>query len=513
MPRSGAYWFALAVLVLCLARPAISAADESFLSEAEAPKAVFPDADRFAERSVPSTPDLRGRVAKRLGDVAPSIWEPSYRIVDAFAGERPLGRAIEVEEIGKHRAITLVIGVGTDGKVAGVAVMTYREAYGGEIRSKRFLAQYRGKSGDEPLLPSRDIQNISGATLSARAVGRAVKKAIAVLAEAGPSADAGSRIRTVAAPTPSRAPARVREAFYAMGTMLEITVDAPTRDIGRLWIRRAAAEATRLDRELSSFDPDSALTRLNGLAGRGPQDVPLDLFHVVETSASLSRATAGTFDVTVSPLVVLWNRAAELGRIPTAAEIARARERVGSGRIALRPPASIDLPAGMALELGGVGKGYAVDRMIAALGAEGAQSALVNFGGSSIAALGPPSRRKAWPVWIRRDDGRLDGPFGLRDESLSTSGSFGHFETVGGRRFGHVIDPRSGWPLQREASVTVRAPSATEAEAWSKAWLVDAAEARERLAHRPSVSVVMFSGRAEGRSARVAALEPATTPR
>src|SRR6266851_5308379 len=135
--------------------------------------------------------------------------------------------AVVVEEIGKHRPITLVVGVDGDGKVTGIAVMAYREAYGGEIRSRRFLQQYRGKRESDPLLPSQDIQNITGATLSARAVGRAVKKAIAVLQEVGDA-------KSAALPSPRKmalatecAAARVREAHYVMGTILDITVDAP----------------------------------------------------------------------------------------------------------------------------------------------------------------------------------------------------------------------------------------------------------------------------------------------
>jgi Na+-translocating ferredoxin:NAD+ oxidoreductase RnfG subunit len=158
-------------------------ADEVYLTVEEAPAAVFPDADRFERRSVVSTAELRQRVQVRLGNTKASIWEPSYPVATAYRGSERLGEALVVEEIGKHREITFVVGVDPTGAVAGVAVMAYREAYGGEVRSRRFLDQYRGKRAGDPLLPSSDIRNITGATLSARAIGRGVRKAIAVLAE------------------------------------------------------------------------------------------------------------------------------------------------------------------------------------------------------------------------------------------------------------------------------------------------------------------------------------------
>ncbi|HUE39495.1 MAG TPA: FMN-binding protein, partial [Candidatus Binatia bacterium] len=226
---------------MALAGVGRAVADDTYLSEADAPAAVFPTADRFERSEVKSTSDLRARVVQRLGDVKPTVWETSYKIATAFAGARRLGRAIEVEEIGKHRPITLVVGMDDEDKVAGVAVMTYREAYGGEIRSRRFLQQYQGKRATDRLAPSQDIQNITGATLSARAVGRAVKKAIAVLHEAGDGGPAAAASRTMVVPAGGCAATRVREAHYVMGTLLDITVDAPCADTGRAWIRAAVA--------------------------------------------------------------------------------------------------------------------------------------------------------------------------------------------------------------------------------------------------------------------------------
>ena len=480
---------AFAVVIAPTAR-----SDDRYLSDADAPAAVFPDADHFERREVPSTPDLRARLAARLGDVKPTVWESTYKIATAFHGGVDIGRAIEVEEVGKHRAITLIVGVDPRERVTGVAVMVYREAYGGEIARHRFLEQYRGKNASDPLLPSQDIRNITGATLSARAVGRAVKKAIAVAAELGKERDA--------APTPTAArslpqasttdmPVTVREAHYVMGTILEITVVAPAVDVGRSWIRQAVGEARRLDRELTSFSDESALARLNRQAGQGFVRVPADLYRIVALSKDLSRATDGTFDVTVSPAVRLWESAAVENRWPSRGELAQARRAIGAERIRLRPPSEIALPAGAAVELGGIGKGYAADRLAALLRELGARAALINFGESSLAAVGPPPSAPPWPIWVRR--GRLlDGPILLRDAALSTSASFGRSLRIGDRRLGHIVDPRSGKPLEQTAQATVIATSAGEAEAWSKALLVDERRAFAELSHRPSLGGLLL---------------------
>lgn len=160
-----------------------------FLSEAEAPGAVFPDGDRFERTEVDATPALRARMQAHLDGVTPSLWEGRYVVFRAFRGERPLGQAIVVEEIGKHRPITFVVGLRPGGVVEDVAVMAYREPYGSEVRSERFLVQYQGARPDAPLRPYREIRNVAGATLSVEAASRAVRKAQALAAAlaTGPS--------------------------------------------------------------------------------------------------------------------------------------------------------------------------------------------------------------------------------------------------------------------------------------------------------------------------------------
>jgi hypothetical protein len=152
----------------------------SFLTLDEAPHAVFPEGTAVERRRIPSTPRLRAAVLAELGPTRPSLWESEYVVFTIRKDDYLLGNAVIIEEIGKHRPITFVVGVRPDGVVQDVALMVYREPYGGEVRYPRFLAQYRGKNLTAPLLPFRDIRNITGATLSAEAVGRGVRKALAL---------------------------------------------------------------------------------------------------------------------------------------------------------------------------------------------------------------------------------------------------------------------------------------------------------------------------------------------
>jgi hypothetical protein len=174
------FWFFVLIVAVGSLRPA-HGQEGMLLKEEEAPKAVFPEASIFERKVVQSNEELKAKIQQRMGKTKTSLWEESYVVFVAKKGDATLGYAVIVEEIGKHRPITFVVGVGADRKIKDAALMVYREAYGGEVRDRRFLQQYRGKSLKDPLLPFRDIQNISGATMSVEAIGRGSKKALALV--------------------------------------------------------------------------------------------------------------------------------------------------------------------------------------------------------------------------------------------------------------------------------------------------------------------------------------------
>ncbi len=166
--------------VLLVVPATLGAQEGVFLRADEAPRQLFPDASDVLERRVTASPELQWRIRALLGR-APSFWEGTYQIFTVTRAEGRQGYVVVVEEIGKHRPITYAVGVNADASVQDVAVLAYREAYGGEVRERRFLKQYARKTLTDPMLPYRDIRNIAGATLSVQATGRAIKKAIAVL--------------------------------------------------------------------------------------------------------------------------------------------------------------------------------------------------------------------------------------------------------------------------------------------------------------------------------------------
>ena len=259
-----------------------------------------------------------------------------------------------------------------------------------------------------------------------------------------------------------------------MGTVLEIEVEARDADAARAILERCFARVAELDRLFTRFDPGSALSRLNRAAGRGPSAVDPALARILADSREYARLTRGSFDVTVGPLVELWSEAGRRGSAPGADALAAALARVGSEGIEVTASDSSAALAreGMSVDLGGIAKGWALDRVAELLAAEGVARAFASFGGSSVLARGAPRGESGWRVLLRDASGGFAGVVYLRDRSLSVSGSLGQSTEIAGRAYGHVIDPRSGEPRVRAAEAAVVAPSGAFAEALSKALLV-----------------------------------------
>jgi hypothetical protein len=168
-----------------VAAPGGLAAQEGvFMRPEDAPRQLFPGVSDVTEQTIASSPPLQRKIRELLGQ-APTLWEPAYRIFTLSRAGATLGFVVVVEEIGKHRPITYAVAIEPGGSVHDLAVLAYREAYGGEIRERRFLKQYARKTLTDRMQPYGDIRNISGATLSVEATGRAARKAIAVLKATG----------------------------------------------------------------------------------------------------------------------------------------------------------------------------------------------------------------------------------------------------------------------------------------------------------------------------------------
>jgi thiamine biosynthesis lipoprotein len=265
-----------------------------------------------------------------------------------------------------------------------------------------------------------------------------------------------------------------------MGSVLEITLadSKPHRDCDAL--EAAFAEASRIERLLSAFRPESELSRINRDAPRGPVKADPELLWLIGEALRYSRASDGAVDVTVAPLMRLWRfRDDRNGGMPLAPpsheEIRSLLARVGSEHVTVDSDAgtvAYDAP-GVELEFGGMGKGYAVDAVVRVLRAHGISSALVTFG-STTYAIGRPPGQRAWRIGIRhpRDAARVLAAVRLVDRAIATSGDYEQWIRIAGLRYGHILDPRSGRPAAGASSASVVALTALEADAFSTAAFV-----------------------------------------
>ncbi len=265
-----------------------------------------------------------------------------------------------------------------------------------------------------------------------------------------------------------------RGGFDAMASPCELLLDGVDEATARRLLALAQAEALRIERTYSRYRDDSVLARL--LAGRGGwQTVDDETAQLLDFAEQCHTLSQGLFDITSGVLRRAW-RFDGGTQVPAPEAVAALLPRVGWQRLRWERP-RLFLPEGMELDFGGIGKEYAVDRVLALLRAETDTPLLVNFGGD-LACSGPRADGSAWQVGIEQPDApttphTLDGPgtparaaavLQLRQGALATSGDARRFVMHEGRRLGHVLDPRSGWPVAgAPRSVTVAAGRCVEA--------------------------------------------------
>lgn len=257
-----------------------------------------------------------------------------------------------------------------------------------------------------------------------------------------------------------------------MGTKFKITVHAADEATAQKATRAAFARIAELDGIMSDYRPSSELMRLCEKSGGDPVKVSDDLFGVLSRAQEVSRLSDGAFDVSVGPLVKLWRRARFQKKLPDADELAKARALVGYQDIVLdAKDRTVRLrKPGMRLDLGGIGKGFAADAAHAVLKRHGISSALVAAGGD-ITVSNPPPDSKGWKIGIApvEDPDRDPKRFVLlANAAISTSGDAEQFIEIEGKRYSHIVDPRTGLGLIGRISVTVIARDGTAADSLTK---------------------------------------------
>jgi thiamine biosynthesis lipoprotein len=264
----------------------------------------------------------------------------------------------------------------------------------------------------------------------------------------------------------------VHKKKYVMGTVFEIVAYSESMEQAAGAVDNAFQEIVRIDEVMSNYKTDSALSRLNRSGALGPQSVPPDLYRVIEEALAYSRVSGGEFDVTVGPLVDVWKAALRGEPAPSPAEEARLRSCVGYQKVELLPPDRIQLRSPcLRIDLGSIGKGYALDRAVQVLRSHGISRALLNAGGSSIYAMGAPPGQAGWLVHLRDPSNRIDPQVTLSDNSISTSEQTPP-SLLSKESAGHIIDPETGAPLRTQFAVSVVAKTATASDALSTTLLL-----------------------------------------
>jgi len=262
-------------------------------------------------------------------------------------------------------------------------------------------------------------------------------------------------------------------------------------------LEAAFDEVDRIDRLMSHYKPESPLSRLNREAAAGPVVVTPELFDFIAECLRYSRDSDGAFDITVGPLMKTWGFFRGGGHLPSAQEVEDVRGRIGYDHVVLDARARtvrFDRP-GIELDLGGIAKGYAVDRVVDLLRREHVAAALVSAGGSTIYALGAPPGRDAWDVDIQDpvDSGRIALTVPLRDRALSVAGRAEKSFERDGVVYSHIMDPRTARPVQGILAVAVLTSTGTAGDALDDALFVQGVErSRAYLQRLPATEAIFF---------------------
>jgi len=250
-----------------------------------------------------------------------------------------------------------------------------------------------------------------------------------------------------------------RELFKAMGCPCEIRLLHQDEQLLKTGLAECLAEVRRFEQKYSRYLDESVVSEINRSSGRGPIPVDEETLGLLNYAGVCYEQSDGLFDITSGVFREIWHQ--DITRLPTDAELGRCLERVGWDKIDLGND-SIELKVpGAQIDLGGLVKEYAVDALMELLKHRGVEQGLINLGGD-IGIVGPQADGSAWPIGVVNPF-KNDQPIAMTrilNGTISTSGSYERFFEVDGQRFSHLIDPKTGWPVEGLRSVSVVAPLA-----------------------------------------------------
>jgi thiamine biosynthesis lipoprotein len=253
--------------------------------------------------------------------------------------------------------------------------------------------------------------------------------------------------------------------FHAMGTRCRVSLVDPSRKATNDFLQHLLEWVSDFEAKYSRFLDTSLISQINRAAGQHPVEIDEETDRILSLCAELHFFTQRVFDPTALPLIRLWDWKKNPGTLPSADAIARTKELVG-WNLVQRSSNSVFLPrAGMCLDFGGIGKEYAVDMAMQIGASYGVNNLLVDFG-QDLRVNGAPSGKPAWHIGLEdpNSPGTCWGSVAATDRAIATSGDYLRHFTLNGRRYGHILDPRSGYPAATEClAVSIVAPSCTMA--------------------------------------------------
>ena len=291
-----------------------------------------------------------------------------------------------------------------------------------------------------------------------------------------------------------------------MGTVAHLNVHAQTLRKANAAEDAAFARLDDVNRLMSDYVADSEIGQLNQLSAGESLVVSPETFHCLEQALDIARRTNGAFDPTCRPLVRLWRKVGKEKRLPTAEELAATRARVGWKHIQLdadsrRVTVLID---DLQIDLGGIAKGYGLDLAAEAMKRAGATAGLVDVGGD-VCTFGRRENDQLWRIGVRdpfkADRTKITMTLELADAAVATSGDQERYYEIDGKRYSHIVDPRTGRPAEQAPSVTVIAPDGITADAWATVFSVLSVAEGQALLSRElkdaGVEVMWIAGSAD----------------
>ncbi len=264
-------------------------------------------------------------------------------------------------------------------------------------------------------------------------------------------------------------------------TLAAVFTSDSQRPLAEESLGKAADSLREVEARMSSWLDDSEISRLNRSPAGVKVPLPPRTLDVLRAALDAYEHTDGAFDVTCRPLVELWREAGKRGTPPAEEQLRQARAQSNWDLIELLEDGAVKRADTAQVDLGGIAKGFAIDRAVELMGREKVHGGLVNVGGD-LRCFGKPPTGERWPVDIRNPNGATPlAKLQLPGGAICTSGNYERFNEIGGRRYSHIIDPRSGKPVDKIVSVTVVAPTAMTADIWATALSVLGPAGMDRL--------------------------------